>query len=219
MFLMSIEKLVQYAVTHNSSDRTTAIIFSIIFAAVGIGWFLYASLVQKVPWWLKLGLGSPQKHKTIMKVGSIGMVCFAVLVVVLTFAGPTPDEVAEITRSYLEGMQRGVTRIALSGGGEVGKRYATIKDQPALEHFSAAIAQSKPIRSMDSGDYYDGHATIHTQDGIIIELYYRYHSVSTKGVQFNLSHKVDSTGYDILEFRNDDIGRLFAEALEFVLIK
>ena len=219
MFLMSIEELVQYAVTNNSSDRTMAIVFSVIFVAVGIGWFLYASLVREVPWWLKLVLGSPQKHTTIMKVGSIGMVCFAALVIVLTFTAPTPGEVAEVTRSYLESMQHGVTRISILGGGEVGKRFAAITDQPSLERFSEAIVQSTPIRGLVSTHYYSGEATIHTRDGIIIELYFRCHSLGTKGVQFNLYHREGSIIYPVLKLRNDDIGRLFAEALEFKLVE
>jgi hypothetical protein len=219
MFLMSIEELVRHAADREASHRVLTIIFAVVFMSVGVGWFLYATYIKRVPWWLALCLGSPEKHGTLMKITSILMVCFAVLVLALVFSGPSPDEAAELARNCLEDMQRGVKRISVFGEGEVGNHSAIIKDQPALERFSAAVAQSVPISRINVGYYYSGDATVHTRDGTIIELYFRCYPLSANGIQFVLKHRTDSATSRVTELRNDDIGGLFAEALGFKLVE
>jgi hypothetical protein len=121
-----------------------------------------------------------------------------------------PYASAKEAKRLFEAMEEGVFSIKLTMRMKRGVPPVVVKidDKERIDRFSLLIAESQSIVFADAVGAFDCFdASVYTKSGVI-DLFVAVHSYSIHGVHF----KVKNSPYEII-FRNNKVGKLFADAL------
>jgi hypothetical protein len=120
----------------------------------------------------------------------------------------SPEDRADRAFRSLESMSRGVSLIELTvDRWDKSSPRVKVADSGRLAVFSHLLAGSQPILLFSSSPN-RCYAVVHTKSGETLELYVAYHSLHGAGVHIEVT-----TPHCQVTFRNDEIGRLFADTL------
>lgn len=215
MIIASVEELTRRVLIEHQYAKGGLIAFS---SSVGILTSLLAilavfrpQLIRKLPY-----LGPAIYQRKLLAVLSTFLILCASTFGLWYSSNMSPEAAAEQLRYYFKGMSERVTQIDLNTKGHDNvPMKVSITDEQVIARFSQLISESVISDEGSSNTYTECTAEIILSSGEIFKIPVYYLPISSGGVQFRLLNPGGSGRYELIWFRNDEVGRLFAEALGF----